>query len=133
MNEDRYNERADVARRILELSETIDVAIGHMVLKIGSFNDDMGVCAGMLKGIGEGLISLDNAASSITGPMGVEPGDIERLAIIFDGLCEELDIMADACLEGRAADLPSLVKAFHESFKSYSGELALCFKNSAVM
>ena len=133
MIDDRYNERADVARRLLELSGTIEEAIGHMLGRFKEFRDDIGVCAGLLKGVGEGLISLENAAAAISGPMGADPGEVERLSFIYDEMCGQLDSMADACLEDRAGDLPGLGDMLRESFAAYSDGLALCFRKSAVM
>ena len=133
MAADRYNERADVARRILELSDTIDEAIDYMLSEIENMHEEIGVYAAMLKEVGEGLISLDNASTAISGPMGADPETVSRLAISFDDMCIHLDAMADACLEDRISDLPGYGKKLRESFTVYSHDLTLCFRSSAVM
>ena len=133
MTEDRSHERADVARRILELSGTIDEAIDYMLVKLDSLQEDISVYASMLKNVGEGLISLDNAASAISEPMGVEPDIIELRSMMFDEMCGQLDAMADACLADRAGDLPALGSMLRKSYTEYYGRLELSFRKSAVM
>ncbi|MCL2057834.1 MAG: hypothetical protein FWH01_02085 [Oscillospiraceae bacterium] len=133
MSEDRSNERADVARRVLELSETIGEAIGYMLDKLEYAQIDMDACAVMLKDIGEGLISLENAASAVSEPIGADPEVVGRLPMEYDELCERLDAMVDAYLEERAGDFPALGKLLRESFSAYEGSLSACFRKSAVM
>jgi len=130
---DRSNERADVARRILELSGTIAEAVDYMIDKLESMEEDAGGFAGMLKDIGEGLISLDSASSAIVGAMGADAAGTMALAMEYDALTERLDVMADAYLEGRASDLPALGRLLKESFTAYSGGLSQCFRGASIM
>ena len=133
MSEDRSNERADVARRVLELSETIGEAIDYMLEKLESENIDPDACAGMLKDIGEGMISLENAASAVSEPIGADPDAAGRLPMEYDDLCGRLDAMVDAYLEERPGEFLALARALRDSFGAYVGSLSACFRNIAVM
>jgi hypothetical protein len=133
MTDDRSNERADVARRILELSGTVEEAINYLAEWPEFPQDDIGVYAAMLKDVGEGLNSLENAVSAISGQMGSDPEDITRLAAEYDGMCERLDEMADAYLEDRPDELFPLGGKLRESFSAYASILMHCFRNGAVM
>jgi hypothetical protein len=152
---DRSNERADVARRILELSETISQAIDYMLDKteyeygrdsviVGSVSIVSSIAdssvgassnagAGLLKDVCEGLISLDNAVKAVSEPLGADPENIERIVAGYNALTERLDAMADAVLENRSADLPLLGGLLRDSFNSYSTILTQCFRKSAIM
>ena len=131
--EDRINERADVARRILELSDTIEEAINYMIVKLDMLNGEIGVSSEMLKDVGEGLISLENAASAISGPLGAEPEDVMLLSQEYDMLSERMDALIDAYVEERTSDFPVLGKMLRESFTEYEKILTRCFRNIAVM
>jgi hypothetical protein len=135
------NERADVARRILELSETIGEAVDYMLSRLtvpGTYGDLSAkqgglVVAGMLKEIGEGLMSLEGAASSICGPLGTDAADVHMLASCFDDISERLDAMIDAYLENRASDLPIIGALLRGAFLSYAELLSRCFRSVALI
>ena len=133
MAEDRSNERAEVARRILELSDTIEEAIAYMIAKLDTLNGAASVSADMLKDVGEGLISLESAASAVSGPLGAEPETITRLSQEYDMLCEIMDALIDAYVEDRTDDIPELGRMLRESFTAYDDSLTRCFRNIAVM
>jgi len=130
---ERPNEKADVARRILELSGTIAEAIGYMRAGFELPDGDLGGYAGIIKDIGEGLISLDGAASSLLSSPDTDPEDPIRLARSYDELTSRLDTLVDAFLGGRAADLAALGSAFDESFTAYCADLSGCFRGASIM
>jgi hypothetical protein len=182
---DRSNDQADVARRILELSETISQAIDYMLDRFGYAREaareavwevapdtqdaqdapgtmhapyapdtqtafavtvvpdapytpstpaaPAAVHTGMLKDVCEGLMSLDKAVSAVSEPLGADPENIMRIAAGYDELTERLDAMADACLDGRDADLPALGARLRDSFGAYAEILAICFRRTAIM
>ena len=142
---DRANEKADVARRIMELSGTITEAVDHMLFALkadakaeagfdagGGTGAGAGIYAGMIKEIGEGLVSLEGAVSAISAP-DYDTAGIRRLDEGYDTLSECIDAMVDACIEGRIAHLPSLGNVLKEAFAAYSGGLAQLFGNIALM
>ena len=130
---DRSNERADVARRVMELSATISEAIDHMIDKLSGMDDGIDVCAVIMRDVGEGLISLENAVSAIAGPMEVDPEIFDRLAMGYDELTGYLDAMIDAYLEDRIYDFPGIAKMLRDAFSAYTINLSHCFGRLAVM
>jgi len=161
--QDRYNERADVARRILELSGTVMEAVDYLVNKLGSGWENMDTYIGVLKDIGEGLISLDNAVSAISEPSEADPVTMRQLEENFDELSEYMNTMIDACMEAEASgeisrsaisisldapvapglqlspgflpatDLHALAGMFKESYVAYYGGLSRCFRHMSIM
>jgi response regulator RpfG family c-di-GMP phosphodiesterase len=130
---DRSNEQADVARRIIELSGTIAEAVEYMRDKLASMDEDAISYAGMLKDIGEGLVSLENAVSSVSDSLIEDPEDAMRLAAEYGELTERLNDMVDAYLEGRVSDLTALGETLRESFFTYNGSLSRCFRSMSIM
>ena len=129
--QDNTNERADVARRILELSDTIAGALEHMSAEVARGGG--GAVAASLKDIGEGLISLENASKSIAAPAGADPGDIEQLGYGYEDLCEKLDAFVDACLDGREEDYPAQCGMLRDSFAEYAACLARCYRALSII
>ena len=130
---DRSNERADVARRILELSGTITEAVDYMLAKLVPMREDINVYAGIIKEIGEGLISLEGAVSALSASPDSNPEDMRRLDEGYDSLSECMDAMVDACIDGRIADLPALGNVLKESLTSYCGGLSRSFRSMSIM
>jgi len=130
---ERANERADVARRILELAGTVGEAINHLLAVRDTVFTDVSVYAGMLNDIGEGLISLDNAATAVTDPLGADPEDVQRLTLGYEELSGCLDAMVDACLENRVDALIALEKSLSDSYSVYNGVLGRCFRGASIM
>jgi len=128
-----FNEKADVARRIFELCETIGEAIDHMRNDADLRRDDAGISAVMLKDVAEGLISLENAVSAVAGPLGADPEDIMMLSQEYDAMSERMDALTDACIEDRASDFLSHSGALRESFLQYVEILNRSFGKMAVM
>jgi len=131
--DDGSNERADVARRIFELSETITEALDYMLAQFDAFHTDMGVLAALIKDVGDGFISLENAVSSISEPSGLNTEAIQKLDYHFSELSEWLDAVVDACVENRAADLPALGESLRDAYKSYGAAITRNFRKMAVM
>jgi cob(I)alamin adenosyltransferase len=130
---DGFNEKADVARRIVELAGTVGEAISYMRGKLESMNEDAAGYAGMLKDIGEGLISLNNAVSAVSAETVVDPEDAERLALAYDSLAAGLAAAADAYIGGRAAELPALGKILGDTYYTYYADLSRCFRSLSIM
>ena len=128
----RSNERVDVARRILELSGTIAEAIDYLHAKIDLIHDGLDSCAGILKDIGEGLISLENAANAISGPLGTTQEDIQKLTLGYDELTGRMDEIISAYAEDRAMDAPALINMLRESFSAYDRCLTDCFRKMSI-
>ena len=131
------NERADVARRIVGLTETIAEAIDYMLAQFEAahmdLDMDMGIPAILIKDAGDGLISLENAVSAIAEPAGLGADDIRKLDRHFGELTERLDMLVDACVGYRAAELPALGAALRDSFVEYEGVISRCFRKMTVM
>jgi hypothetical protein len=127
------NERADVARRALELSETIAEAIGYMVCGLESSPGDISAYGVMLKDAGEGMLSLKNAVSAISEKSGLDPDDVRKLDWAYDELSERIEEMADAYLDDRAADFALLGAMLQETFISYRAHLSDCCRGISIM
>ena len=129
----RSNEKADVARRILELSETVGEAIEYILYKADSYEADVGDYAGTLKDIGEGLISLENASKSISSKTEAERENSDLLESGYDDLAEKLDALAEACLDNRTSDFIFICGMLRDSFSDYSERLTRCFRGMSIM
>ena len=127
------NEKADVARRIMELSGTIFDAIAYMRERLESMSEDAAGYAGMLQDIVEGLVSLDGAVTSVSKAIFPDPEDAERLAMDYDELLAGIEAMADAYINGRVTDLPAYSKTLCESYAAYHENLLRGFRSLAVM
>ena len=127
------NERADVARRILELAGTVAEAIDYLQSKIDPMQAGAGISAAIIKDVGEGLESLDKAATAIAGPSGADPGDARALAGRYDELSGWIDALVNAFLDNRAQDMPALGEALRESFAAYDESLSRCFRKLTIM
>lgn len=130
---DRSNERADVARRILELSETIGEAIDHMLFKLDSFDSGVDEFADVLRDIGEGLISLEKGSKAISDYAGAGPEDAEALAYGYEDLSEKMDALVEAYLDDRPADFSILGGMLREAFADYWERLAQCFRGMSII
>lgn len=145
---DGSNERADVARRALELSETIAEAIAHMLGQAGTAPvgiapmgytpadatpPDIDACGVMLKDVGEGLISLKNAVSAISEKAGVSDEDLRALDWAYDELSECVEAMADAYIGDRASDFREIGVTLNDAFAAYSARLSDCCRSISII
>jgi hypothetical protein len=127
----RSNDQVDVARRLLELSGTIEEAIGY--LSSYSQHTNPGMAGMMLKIIGEGLIGVEKAVLAVSDPLARDKASAEKLSGSFYGITEKLNGMIDAYASERYPELNWMCSSFREAYAGYAALLSACFREATLI
>ena len=125
------NDQVDVARRVLDLSETIREAVNHLLFKLGD-NDENAVAA-MLRTVGEGLTSLDKAMLMLETKIVIPEKDALSVREKMSDVFEMMDTMISLYLDERTGELQKLGRPFENLYTNYDEHLNHCLKSVTVV
>ena len=127
---DSSNDCVDVARRAIELSETIKEATVYMLVKLEA--DESSPVAMMLHSIGEGLIGLDNAISLLISKTEIEEETERMISENMLTVTNQLNDMIQLYFKERFGSLKEMGKSFQATYQRCDDHLSGCFKSMTL-
>jgi hypothetical protein len=125
------NEQVDVARRLLELSETIKEATAYLIGRAAQA--DVSMTGNMLRNIGEGLVSLEHAVLSVRDSIAPDGEEAQGLSEQFFAITEKMEAIIDSYATGNYGVLNRQLLSFDGAYSSYDSLLLACFKGVTLM
>ena len=125
------NDQVDVARRVLDLSETIREAVSHLLFKLG--DDDENAVAAMLRTVGEGLTSLDKAMLLLETKIVIPEKDALSVREKMSDVFEMMDTMISLYLDEKTGELQKLGRPFENLYSYYDEHLNQCLKSVTMI
>ena len=124
------NEQVDIARRVLEISDTVKEAVQHMRLKLNEVEQTS--AAIMLQTIGEGLTSQGKALTLLNEKIPMSENDELEINAQMNEIAEALNVMINHYFDEQLEELRKKGKSFEKQYLRYDKHLNHCLKGISV-